>query len=245
MDSEDNITRRRALVAGGATVAFGGGVAYLATRSGSGGREYVPSSFATNDSTTGYGVELAGRPVAGDSDAQVDIYYWTDYLCPFCKRFETETLPKIGANYIDDGTVRLVSLLYPNIGEYSMPAAVWSRCVWRQVADDDPSVFWNWHGAAFEAQSESGDDWANEETFDRITRQTDGVSVDAVRDCRETRSDAMRETVSVDVDTARSSDIQGTPGFVLYNRKSDTAGKMVGAHPYETFSKAIDRVRDA
>ncbi len=230
------------LAAGGATAAFGGGVAYVASRSDSDGGEYVPESFHRSDETTGFGVELAGLPIAGERDAPVDVYYWTDYLCPFCKQFETETLPDVGRDYVDTGEARLVVLPYPNIGEYSAPAAVWGRCVWEQVAESDPATFWRWHGAAFDAQAESGHDWADEETFTDITEQTDGVAASAVDSCRRSRGDSIRASIDAGVEVARSARIQGTPGFVLYNRAADKAGKLVGAHPYENFSNALDQV---
>jgi len=242
MDLQGNTTRRRALLAGGGTVAFGGGVAYLASRSGSSERGYVPERFQTTDSTTGFGVDLAGRPVAGEADAPVDVYYWTDYLCPFCKEFETETLPDLGRDYVDTGTVRLVLLPYPNIGEYSMPSAVWGRCVWEQVAEGAPAAFWRWHGAAFDAQAESGHDWADEETFTRVTERTENVAVADVEECRRSRGESVRESIGANLRVARAARIRGTPGFVIYNRESDAAGRLVGAHPYENFSDAIDRV---
>ncbi|QLH76636.1 thioredoxin domain-containing protein [Halosimplex rubrum] len=245
METENNITGRRALLAGGGTIAFGGAVAYFASRSESGGQEYVPDTFHTSEETTGFGVELAGRPIAGDADAPVDIYYWTDYLCPFCKQFETETLPDVGLDYVDAGQARIITLSYPNIGEYSTPSAVWGRCVWEQVADTDPAAFWRWHGAAFDAQSESGHDWADEERFTSITEQTEAVSVADVDACRQDRGDAIRESIDTDIATAQSARIQGTPGFVLYNRESDVAGKIVGAQPYDNFADALDRVREA
>ncbi|WP_256300762.1 DsbA family protein [Haloarchaeobius salinus] len=242
MDSGSNITRRRALLAGGATVAFGGGVAYLASRTGSSSGEYTPSTYQSLDESTGYGVELAGRPVVGERDAPVDVYYWTDYLCPFCKEFETQTLPKIGRNYIEPGDVRLVFLSYPNIGQYSMPSAQWDRCVWRLNAETEPSAYWHWHGEAFEAQQSGGHDWADESTFEDITERTDGVDVPAVDDCRQNNREEIRSSIEADVDLAQNSGVQGTPGFVLYNRDADAAGKIVGAHPYENFAEALDRV---
>ncbi|MFC4408328.1 DsbA family protein [Haloarchaeobius iranensis] len=245
MDSESNITRRRALVAGGATVVFGGGVAYLASRSESSSEAYTPSTYQSLGGTTGYGVELADRPVVGERDAPVDMYYWTDYLCPFCKEFETQTLPKIGRNYIESGEVRLVFLSYPNIGQYSMPSAHWDRCVWRLNAESEPSTYWHWHGEAFEAQSGGGHDWADEETFASITERTAGITVPAVEECRQENSDAIQSGIEVDVSLARNSGVQGTPGFVLYNRDADAAGKIVGAHPYENFVDALDRVLEA
>lgn len=245
MDDNSTITRRRAVIAGGATLAFGSGVAYMASSSESNDQEYAPGDSHADDGTSGFGIELAGRPIAGDADAPVDIYYWTDYLCPFCKEFETETLPKLGSNHIDTGEVRLVTLFYPNIGEYSMPSAVWGRCVWRQVVDTAPAAFWEWHSAAFDAQAENGHDWADEETFRRITDKTDSVAVSDVENCRDTRGEAVRESINEDLDSGMAANIQGTPGFVLYNRETDAAGKLVGAHPYENFSQAIEQVRDA
>jgi protein-disulfide isomerase len=245
MGDDRSITRRRAVAGGVGVAALGGGVAYLATRSGSDSGGYVPETSHTSRETTGFGVELAGRPIAGDPEAPVDIYYWTDYLCPFCAEFERETLPALGRNHVDAGEVRLVALPYPNIGEYSMPAAVWSRCVWSQVADDEPAAFWRWHAAAFEAQAESGTDWADEATFTRITERTEGVPRSDVDSCRTARGGEIRESIEPNVAIAQSSRIRGTPGFVLYNREADAAGKLVGAHPYENFAEAIDRVLDA
>jgi protein-disulfide isomerase len=245
MDSKDNITRRRALLAGGGVLAFGGGVAYFASQSASSEQHYVPATSHSSTTTTGFGVELAGRPIAGEADAAVDIYYWTDYLCPFCKKFETETLPEIGRNYLDTGDARLVALSYPNIGQYSMPAAVWGRCVWSQVADDDPSAFWNWHSAVFDEQPDSGTDWADEETFSSVTERAEGVDVSSVDTCRAERGDSIRESMEPNLDVAREARIQGTPGFVLYNRKSGAAGKIVGAHPYENFAGAIEQVMES
>jgi len=242
MGDESKITRRRALLAGGGTLAFGGGVAYVASRSGSSDEGYVPATSHTSDETTSFGIELAGRPIAGERDAAVDLYYWTDYLCPFCREFETETFPELGRNYIDTGDVRIVALYMPNIGRYSMPAAIWGRCVWSQVANTEPSAFWNWHSAAFDEQPNSGKDWADDETFAGVTERTDGVNLPAVETCREERGESIRESMDPNLGVAHEARIQGTPGFVIYNRESEAAVKAVGAQPYENFADAIDEV---
>jgi hypothetical protein len=148
-----------------------GGVAYLASRTGSPSQGYSPSTYQSLDGETGYGVELANRPVVGERDAPVDMYYWMDYLCPFCKEFETQTLPKIGRNYIESGDVRLVFLSYPNIGQYSRPSAHWDRCVWRLNAESEPSTYWHWHGEAFDAQSDGGHDRADSRSWGLVTQR--------------------------------------------------------------------------
>lgn len=287
MDSEDTITRRRALLAGGGTLAFGGGVAYYASGSdrssepATSDADYSPATFdtnnssnatregteasseetateetageetetedtpeETNDGTTGYGIDLAGRPVAGDPEAPVDVYYWTEYLCSFCKRFETETFPKLVDEYVDTGQVRLVVLGYPIMDDYSMPAIVWSRCVWRQVADSDPAAFWDWHRAVFDAQSTDGHDWADDETFAAITDRTEGVPLEAVEECRESRRDELVQSIEADLAAGQEAGVEGTPGFVMYHRKSGDVNTVAGAQPYENFAEAIDGLTD-
>ena len=283
MDSEDTITRRRALLAGGGTLAFGGGVAYYASGSdrssepATSDADHSPATFEThnrsndvregtesastetageetpaeetpaeetNDGTTGYGIDLDGRPVAGDPAAPVDVYYWTEYLCSFCKRFQQETFPTLVSEYVDTGRVRLVLLAYPILDEYSTTAMVWSRCVWRQVADRSPTAFWAWHDAVFEAQSSDGGDWADDETFAAITERTEGVSLEDVQACRESRRDRLVRSIEADRRAGRDAGIEGTPGFVMYHRESGEVATVAGAQPYENFADAIDGLPD-
>jgi protein-disulfide isomerase len=63
-------------------------------------------------------------PVQGDPDAPVEFVIWADFQCPFCKRFETETLPRIRADYVDTGKVKFVWRNFVNYGQESQNAAV-------------------------------------------------------------------------------------------------------------------------
>ncbi|NHN49283.1 hypothetical protein G9464_17050 [Halostella sp. JP-L12] len=117
--------------------------------------------------------------------------------------------------------------------------------MWSQVADSDPDALWNWHAAAFAEQPDSGTDWADDETFAAVTEQTAGIDRSTVETCREERGASIRERTEPNVGVARESRIMGTPGFVLYNRDSGAAGKLVGADPYENFAEAIEKVMEA
>jgi len=117
--------------------------------------------------------------------------------------------------------------------------------VWDQVVDSDPAAYWHWHESAFDAQSDSGGDWADEETFTGDHR-TDGerralVGGRLPREPRRRRPGEHRRRPR----NWSLGWLQGTPGFVLYNREADVAGKMVGAHPYENFANAIEQIRNA
>ncbi len=37
-------------------------------------------------------VDTEGEPYIGEQDAPVTMAYWSDYQCPFCKRFEQQTM---------------------------------------------------------------------------------------------------------------------------------------------------------
>ena len=47
-------------------------------------------------------------PVLGKKDAPVTIIEFSDYQCPFCRKFWQDTLPSIKKDYIDTGKVKLV-----------------------------------------------------------------------------------------------------------------------------------------
>ena len=48
------------------------------------------------------------RPAMGSADAPVTVVEFTDYQCPFCRRFTQSTFPLIQKQYIDTGKVRWV-----------------------------------------------------------------------------------------------------------------------------------------
>ncbi|MBX0297615.1 thioredoxin domain-containing protein [Halomicroarcula sp. F27] len=181
----------------------------------------------------------------GALDAPVDIYYWTDYQCPFCRQFEQNAFPKIIRNYVQAGTVRVVFLEYPYIGEASMTAAVMDRCVWRQVRNDSPKAYWRWHSTLFDKQGSENEGWASKANLLDITRDVDGVDASAVESClNESRSD-IETRINEEMNQAVRLGIRGTPVFILYNRDADAAGKLVGAQPYSRFDAAITRAKNA
>jgi len=69
-------------------------------------------------------------PVIGNPDAPITIIEFTDFQCPFCARFHTQTLPLIFEEYIEQGKVKLVVRDFPiqSIHPNAVPAAVASEC---------------------------------------------------------------------------------------------------------------------
>jgi protein-disulfide isomerase len=235
---------RRTVLGGIGTVAVGGGVVYGASRLDAGGSgTSAGATMRATDGTGAYGIELGGHPVMGSLDAPVTIYYWSEYQCPFCARFDAETLPKLIENYVATGDVRVVFIEFPYLGADSMTAAVMNQCVWRVVNDSNPDAYWRWHSAVFEAQEKENSGWASRANLLALTRDVEGVSADAVERCMTRNRDAIEGNIETDSQRARALGISGTPGFIVYNRESERGGKLVGAQPYDRFESAIRRVK--
>lgn len=243
---DDSKLTRRTVLGGIATVGIGGGVVYGASTLDSGGSSTTTSAEMHAATGTGaFDIELAAQPVMGALDAPVSMYYWSEYQCPFCARFDAEAFPKIIENQVQPGDVRVVFIEFPYIGKDSMTAAVMNQCVWRQVNESNTDAYWRWHSAVFEAQGKENSGWASKANLLDITQDIDGVSADGVEQCMNENRQAIEQSIENDSQRARSLGISGTPGFILYNRQSEKAGKIVGAQPYDRFESAIQRVKSA
>lgn len=200
--------------------------------------------YAT-EKTTKFGIDLQGNPVIGSSDAALDMYYWSDYQCPFCKRFEQNTLPKILDNYVKTGNVRIVVLEKPYIGQASETAAQMAKCVWRTVRNEKPDAFKRWHSTMFEEQGKENSGWAQRSNLLEITDSVQGVDATAVESCIKQNREAVIASIDADVKASENNGIQGTPAFIIFDRESTKAGKLVGAQPYSLFKKAFRKVNNA
>ncbi|AEH39405.1 MULTISPECIES: DsbA family protein [Halopiger] len=234
---------RRAFLAG-SVVTVGAGGAYYLTGSDETAHDISPS-LHSSDETSALGIDLARKPIVGSPDAPLELYYWTDFQCPFCEQFERETFPDLVRKYVETGDVRVVVITIPYFGADSMTAAVASKCVWEQVRDDEPSAYWDWHAAVFEQQGEKNSGWASAENLLKYTRSVSGVDADALEPCLADRRSELESEINADVDRARSIGVTGTPTFVVFDPETETAGSLVGAQPLERFDEAIDRIEDA
>jgi len=97
-------------------------------------------------------VDIGDSPVLGDSNAPVTIVEFSDYECPFCGKFFSETSPILRSTYIDTGKVKLVYKDFPitRAHPYAQKAAEAARCVRDQLKDDG---YWKMHDKMFSVAS--------------------------------------------------------------------------------------------
>lgn len=106
---------------------------------------------ASSRTQTGKQIDLkltADEHAMGSADAPLTLVEYSDFQCPFCRRFFNETLSEIKKNYIDTGRVRLVYRHYPlPFHDAAQKSAEATECAAKQ------GKFWEMHDAIFIQQA--------------------------------------------------------------------------------------------
>lgn len=169
-------------------------------------------------------VNIEGAPFKGENDAPVVMVEYSDYECPFCGRFYSQTLPQIQKEYIDTGKVKLVYKDFPlSFHPNAQKAAESAECARDQKKDDG---YWNMHDKIFENQQS-----INVENYKKWAREIglNGAQFDSCLD-----SDKFASAVQKDFNEGTEDGVQGTPAFFIN-------GKLIsGAQPFSAFKQAID-----
>lgn len=178
-------------------------------------------------------------PVIGNSDAPITIIEFSDFQCPFCARFHTQTLPLLLEEYIEQGKVKLVFRDFPiqSIHPNALPASVAAECA------NEQGKFREMHDMLFEKQNE----WNKLETADALSLFSQYASnmqfeQNSFDSCL--TSGKHIEEIKNDLNDGREYGISGTPGFFVGN---DQVGyiELKGAQPFDSFKKVIDAQLDA
>ena len=173
--------------------------------------------------------------IKGDQNAPVWIVEISDFQCPFCRQWQQETYPKLQAEYIAAGTVKLayVHLPLPN-HQHAMPAAEATMCAGAQ------GRFWELHDGIFASQPRWTRLASAATVFDSLAAAA-GIDMAAWRSCME--SGIMRPIIRSDYERAVSSGANSTPTFLIMGDSTLGAAQpamLVGAQPIENFRSAID-----
>jgi len=159
--------------------------------------------------------------VKGDADAKVTIVEWSDFECPFCTRFYTDTLGQIEKEYIDTGKVKFVYRDFPlNFHRNAQKSAEAAECAGEQ------GKFWEMHDMLFEKGVAGGVN-----SFKEFAKEIK-LDVNEFDECLD--SGEMADEVRKDMQDGGNVGVRGTPGFVIN-------GQLVsGAQPFSVFKQLID-----
>ncbi len=167
-----------------------------------------------------YDVPIGTAPIWGPQAAPITIIEFSDYECPYCRKWTSEIWPQIEQAYPDQ--IRLVykdfplSQMHPN----ASPAASAARCA------DDQGKYWLFHDQLFASSSLSA------QIFNRIATSI-GLNLTQWKDC--INSDKYKADIEADYSYGAQLGITGTPTFFINGLP------MVGAQPFSAFKQVIDK----
>lgn len=173
-------------------------------------------------------VENGKLPLLGNKDAKVTIVEFSDFQCPFCKRYIDETHSQINDTYIKTGKVKFAYRHYPlSFHANAAKAAEASECA------NEQGKFWNYHDLLFDNQ----DTWASQEPAAAADSFTDyagqlGLNTDQFRSCLDTGK--SKAAVDADFVAGGEAQVDGTPTFFI------NGNRVVGAVPFSDLQKVID-----
>jgi len=183
-------------------------------------------------------VSVDDDPILGDKNAKVTLIEFSDYECPFCKRFYDDALTQIKKEYIDTGKVKLVfrDLPLPFHEPMATTEAVAANCAWAQ---GDDTTYFKYHDEIFKRTKSNG----NGLTKDDLYKISDdlGLNTATLKICMDDKK--QEDEIKKDLADANAAGASGTPTFFIGKSTSDgiiDGTILVGAQPFSAFKIIID-----
>lgn len=180
---------------------------------------------------------LAGIPQSGTTlgseDAPVTIYLYEDLQCPACGRFARTTFPQLVTDYVEPGTVKVVSETIAVLGPDSVQAAK------AALAAGEQNRHWEYSTLFFLNQGRENSGYVTDEFLTSIAEETQGLDVSQWEEARD--SSSVESELDAAHGRAQDEGIEGTPTLVVSGPEGTR--ELVGAVPIEQVAAAIDEVR--
>ncbi len=219
------MTATKGLILSAAIVAIGaaaGGAWYFGQGSSAVAADRAPASQIAQAP----GPQIAADDmILGSPDAKVTIVEYASLTCSHCARFHKETMPKLKAEFIDTGKVKLVYRDFP-FDEPSFRGAMLARCAGKDR-------FFGFVDTMFQTQ----ESWATPNGWKaglaRIAK-LGGMSQEAFDQCLANK--AIEEPILAKrLEATQKFGVESTPTFFINGEK------VSGAYPFEQFVQIINR----
>lgn len=176
--------------------------------------------------------DLVGAPMKGSANAKVTIVEFTDFQCPFCRRFYEDAYPQVIKDYVDTGKAKIYFKQFPlaQIHPQAEISAEASECA------KDQGKFWEMHDKMFNEEQKI-EPSGNTATFSAtdLKKWAVDIGLDAAKfnTCLDSGSKAA--TVQAQENEGIAAGVSGTPTFYINGQQ------LVGAQPFSAFKSAIDQ----
>lgn len=172
--------------------------------------------------------------IRGNPDAPVKIVEYSDFECPFCKRFHN-TMNQVINEYGKDGQVAWVYRHFPLDQLHPVKArleAITSECV-AEIGGND--AFWQFADKFF-AATPSNNQTDVDIVLPKIIREI-GLSQSEIDEC--VASGKYDQHIQDDIDNAIATGGRGTPWSIIVAPNGETF-PLSGAQPYQSVKQLID-----
>ena len=178
---------------------------------------------------------VSGRDhIYGDPHAPVSLIEYSDFECPFCKRFHSTAKEIIDSS---GGKVNWVYRHFPlsihNPGAQKQAEA--SECASRLGGNE---AFWKFTNAIYARTQSNGKGFPLAQLVP-LAREI-GLDEKQFQECLDSGTQAPR--VQEDVDEAAQLGITGTPANILLHNRTGEVALKLGAHPAEAVRADVDRL---
>lgn len=199
--------------------------------------EYDPDYVAGNDnmdSTNSGDISADDDPMKGSVDAPVTIIEFSDFQCPFCRKYYEESYLQLKEDYIDTGKVKYVFRDFPlNFHPVAIPAAVAANCVREQEGDVG---YFAIHDKFFDEQAKLGTGTVQftQSDIDKwVSEVYPNLDMTAYETCLD--DPAQIEEIQNDLKDGTLAGVSGTPSFFI------NGIQLVGAQPYSVIKQTIEK----
>ena len=166
------------------------------------------------------GVTVGINPIKGITSAPVLIVEFSDFQCPFSKRFYQETFPQMEKEYITTGKVKFAYRDFAlGFHQFAKPAAILARCAGKQ------GKYWQMFDKLLMGNALDND------IFKKYTQELN-LNLNQCQKCQSLPE--IQEAVERDIQEATKFGVEGTPSFFINGRFIN------GAQPYAVFKKIIE-----
>lgn len=195
-------------------------------------------------------VSVADAPYEGSANAPITILEFSDFQCPYCGKFVSDSYPQIKSQYIDTGKAKLFFRNFPlPFHENAEKSAEASLCA------NEQGKFWAFHDKLFANQTSL--------SIDNLKQYAKDLVLDASKfnSCLDAGTTANQ--VTKDTSDGTSYGIGGTPSFFIFKGSlsidptyiisqsqanqfiinlDNNATMVIGAQPVNVFSQAIEKL---
>lgn len=198
---------------------------------------YIGGSLTVNSAAKPSGTtpDISNAAFMGNKDAKVTVVEYSDYECPFCRKFFVNTVAQFEKDYVSTGKVKFVYKDFPlhSIHPKSLPAANAARCAGAQ------DKYYEMHNALFETY----DSWINGANLkDSLTTVAKNIGLNTETFGKCLSDFTYKDAIQKDYTEGYYLGVRGTPTTFVNGKMITTAdGESAGAMDYAVLKSEIDK----